>query len=299
MTTDPADSTPPFDPDDCPPDSLLRAADGQGATRWYVRTERGLAALDATWSLGSLLALKAAELHEVIDAAPDADPGRLTLLAPLDDDTEVWACGVTYEVSRAARMEESAEAADVYARVYDAERPELFYKATGRRVSGPGGPVGVRGDSAWNVPEPELALVCAADATVAGYTICNDMSSRSIEGENPLYLPQAKMYRHSCAVGPWIRLARSVPEPRALGITATIARGGEPLWSGATSTARLRRDYEELVSYLYRAQTYPRGAVLATGTCAVPDESVSVAEGDVVEIEIEGVGRLSNPAVSV
>lgn len=300
---------------DAPSDSLLRAADVTGAARWYVRKsvpsvpsvpsgvrdDALLAPLDDSWTLGSLLALPAEELYEVIDAAVPADrlPSGLTLLAPVDDGTEVWACGVTYEASRTARMAESAEAADVYARVYDAERPELFYKSTGWRVSGPGGPVGVRADSHWDVPEPELALVCNADAVVVGYTICNDMSSRSIEGENPLYLPQAKCYQHSCAVGPWIRLARSVPEPGSLTIAATITRDGKELWTGSTSTARLKRGFGELVSYLFRGQPYPRGAVLATGTCAVPDETVSVTEGDRIDIRIEGIGRLTNHTVTV
>jgi 2-dehydro-3-deoxy-D-arabinonate dehydratase len=284
---------------DAPPDSLLRAADPSGTIRWYIRTATGLAVTDPQWTLGSLLALPVAELYATLDAAAPVEPGtEPTLLAPVDDDLEVWAAGVTYQKSRLARMEESREP-DVYQRVYAAERPELFFKAVGWRVSGPGQPVGVRADSDWNVPEPELALVCASSGDIVGYTVCNDMSSRSIEGENPLYLPQAKVYRHACALGPWIRLARAVPRPTELKITAEIRRDDEPLWTGSASTSGLRRGLDELVSFLYRAEHYPRGVVLATGTSTVPDESVSVVEGDVVTIDIEGIGRLSNPTVTV
>lgn len=288
----------PVDPASAATDCLLRAADGTGNVRWYVTTGSGLAALAPAWTFGSLMALESEEFHAVVDGASVVAPGDLTVLAPLDDDSEVWACGVTYETSRSARMSESTEA-DIYDRIYDAERPELFFKAIGWRVSGPEGPVGVRHDSTWDVPEPELALVCNAQGSVVGYTVCNDMSSRSIEGENPLYLPQAKLFRHACALGPWIRLARSLPDPGSLDISIEIVRDGELLWAGRDSTTRLKRTFSELVSYLFRAEVFPRGVVLSTGTSIVPDDSISVSEGDVIGMTIEGIGYLRTTAVRV
>lgn len=281
-----------------PTDCLLRAVDATGAVRWYITTNDGLAALDPAWTFGSLMSLPEDEFHAVVDGANTMASAGLTVLAPVDGDSEVWACGVTYETSRSARTSESTEA-DIYDRVYKAERPELFFKAVGWRISGPDGPAGVRHDSTWDVPEPELALVCNAQATVVGYTICNDMSSRSIEGENPLYLPQAKMYRHACALGPWIRLARSLPDPRSVGISIEIVRDGECLWSGSDSTLRLKRSLSELVSCLFRAEVFPSGVVLSTGTSVVPDDSVSVIEGDVIGISIEDIGCLRTTAVRV
>jgi 2-dehydro-3-deoxy-D-arabinonate dehydratase len=261
------------------------------ASGWHVSDGEGSAALGTT--LGARLGLPATECAPAlsVEGAPGA-PGAP--LAPVDDDTEVWAAGVTYEVSRAARMEESGDA-DVYARVYDAERPELFFKSVGWRVRGPGEPIGVREDSGWDVPEPELALVCNANGEIVGYTIVNDVSSRSIEGENPLYLPQAKMYRGSCAAGPWIVPVAEIPDPYALGIEVTISRGGAPRWSGATSTARLHRRFAELAAWLYRGDEFPRGAVLATGTSAVPGPEITLEADDEVTIGIEGVGTLRNP----
>ncbi|MGW7535797.1 fumarylacetoacetate hydrolase family protein [Amycolatopsis sp. NPDC054798] len=263
------------------------------AAGWQVTDGTSTGALPPGTTLGSLLALSADEFTEAmaVELTP-GEPGELR--APVDDDTEVWAAGVTYEVSREARMEESSDA-DVYARVYEAERPELFFKSIGRRVRGPGEPVGVREDSAWDVPEPELALVCNANAEIVGYTIVNDVSSRSIEGENPLYLPQAKTYRASCAAGPWIVPAGDIPDPYALGIAVTIHRAGELLWAGETSTARLHRRLADLVSWLYRGDVFPRGAVLATGTSAVPGPDVTLEADDEVTIMIEGVGTLRNP----
>src|SRR6202035_3019062 len=198
-------------------------------------------------SLGDLLALPVDEIRETC-----ANPGGVRipaadveLLAPLDGRTEVWAAGVTYERSRTARMAESEQSADIYDRVYAAERPELFFKSAAWRVSGPGAPVSVRSDSSIDVPEPELAVVLNAAGAVAGYTICNDMSSRSIEGENPLYLPQAKISPGGCAVGPWIVPAWDVPDPYALTMELTITRGGEVAWQGQASTSGLRRRIPE------------------------------------------------------
>ncbi|ATY12818.1 fumarylacetoacetate hydrolase [Amycolatopsis sp. AA4] len=263
------------------------------AAGWRVTDGESTGALPPGTTLGSLLARPATEFATAlaIELTP-GEPGDLR--APVDDDTEVWAAGVTYEVSREARMEESGDA-DVYARVYEAERPELFFKSVGHRVRGPGEPIGVREDSAWDVPEPELALVCNAFGEIVGYTIVNDVSSRSIEGENPLYLPQAKTYRGSCAAGPWIVPANEVPDPYALGIAVSIHRAGALLWSGETSTARLHRRLTELVGWLYRGDVFPRGAVLATGTSAVPGPDVTLEADDEVTIMIEGIGTLRNP----
>jgi 2-dehydro-3-deoxy-D-arabinonate dehydratase len=217
------------------------------------------------------------------------------ILAPIDDQ-EVWAAGVTYLRSRDARIEESAEPT-VYDRVYDAARPELFFKSVAWRVRGPGEPIGVRADSPWNVPEPELALVVAADGQIAGYTIGNDVSSRTIEGENPLYLPQAKVYDGACALGPAIVPADAVEPP--FGIRLAIDRGGSTMVDETTTSDRLRRSFDELTGYLVRALSFPAGAFLLTGTGIVPAPPFSLEPGDRVTIEIAGLGRLENPVVSV
>jgi 2-dehydro-3-deoxy-D-arabinonate dehydratase len=250
-------------------------------------------------SLGDLLALPVDQIRETC-----ADPGGaripaadVQLLAPVDGRMEVWAAGVTYERSRAARMAESEQSADVYDRVYAAERPELFFKSAAWRVSGPGGPVSVRSDSTIDVPEPELAVVLNAAGAVAGYTICNDMSSRSIEGENPLYLPQAKIYLGGCAVGPWIVPAWEVPDPYALTIELTIVRDGSTAWAGSGNTATLHRKIDDLAEYLFRAHTFPAGVILSTGTSVVPDLPFTLEAGDEVRISISGIGELANPVV--
>ena len=250
-------------------------------------------------SLGDLLALPVDEIRETC-----ANPGGVRipaadveLLAPLDGRTEVWAAGVTYERSRTARMAESEQSADIYDRVYAAERPELFFKSAAWRVSGPGMPVSVRSDSTIDVPEPELAVVLNAAGAVAGYTICNDMSSRSIEGENPLYLPQAKIYLGGCAVGPWIVPAWEVPDPYALTIELTIARDGSTAWAGSASTAALHRKIDELAAYLFRADEFPAGVILSTGTSVVPELPFTLEAGDEVRIRISGIGELANPVV--
>jgi 2-dehydro-3-deoxy-D-arabinonate dehydratase len=250
-------------------------------------------------SLGDLLALPVDQIRETC-----ADPGGaripaadVELLAPVDGRMEVWAAGVTYERSRAARMAESEQSADVYDRVYAAERPELFFKSAAWRVSGPGGPVSVRSDSTIDVPEPELAVALNAAGAVAGYTICNDMSSRSIEGENPLYLPQAKIYLGGCAVGPWIVPAWEVPDPYALTIELTIVRDGSTAWAGSGNTATLHRKIDDLAEYLFRADEFPAGVILSTGTSVVPDLPFTLEAGDEVRISISGIGELANPVV--
>jgi 2-dehydro-3-deoxy-D-arabinonate dehydratase len=216
-------------------------------------------------------------------------------LAPLGSQ-EVWAAGVTYYKSRDARMEESKEAGggDFYAKVYDAERPELFFKASPFRVRGPGEPLRIRRDGRWNVPEPELALVVSNAGTIEGYTIGNDMSSRDIEGENPLYLPQAKVYDACCGLGPGVLVADRAPlDDRTIGLE--IRRGSQTAFRGETRLRQLKRRPEELVAWLFRETSFPRGCVLLTGTGIVPPNDFTLEPGDLVSITIEGVGTLSNP----
>jgi 2-dehydro-3-deoxy-D-arabinonate dehydratase len=215
------------------------------------------------------------------------------LTAPVVTGMEIWAAGVTYESSKFARMAESTDGGDFYAKVYVADRPELFFKATPSRTVGPNGAVRVRADSKWNVPEPELAVVASAAGRILGYTVGNDMSSRDIEGENPLYLPQAKVYRGSCALGPAI-IPASHLDPANLPITLTITRSGETAYCGETSTARMRRTVEELVDWLFRENDFPYGVVLLTGTGLIPPDDFSLAPGDDVAIEIGGIGVLHN-----
>jgi 2-dehydro-3-deoxy-D-arabinonate dehydratase len=247
-------------------------------------------------SVADLLRLSSRELRAAVEAASATQATPARLLAPVDGQTEVWAAGVTYKRSEEARVEESATP-DIYSRVYRAERPELFFKAMPRRVAGPEEPVVVRADSTWDVPEPELAIVVNAHAEIVGYTIGNDVSSRSIEGDNPLYLPQAKVYEGSCALGPGIVPAWQVTDPYALGIHMRIARSGALHWQGATSMREFARRLDDLVSYLFREDTFPEGVILSTGTALVPETPFTLEAGDVVEIDIDGLGTLRNPVV--
>lgn len=221
----------------------------------------------------------------------------LQLLAPIVA-PEVWAAGVTYERSREARNYEATggrlDASTFYDKVYDAERPELFFKSTAARTVGPGGVLCLRSDSAWQIPEPELGLVIDKQGRIIGYTIGNDMSCRDIEGENPLYLPQAKMWRRSCSIGPAIRLSESVADPYALDIVCRIYRSGDKVVEGTASTGQLKRRLEELVSFLVRDNEIFDGTVLLTGTCIVPPNEFSLQDGDRIEIEISGIGMLIN-----
>ena len=221
--------------------------------------------------------------------------GDLRPLAPIGSQ-EVWAAGVTYFRSRTARMEEARDAGggDFYDRVYSAARPELFFKATARRVVNPGDFVRVREDSQWSVPEPELALVVNARGAIVGYTIGNDMSARDIEGENPLYLPQAKVYTESCALGPCVLLSPD-PLPPETTIDLLVTRGGAEAFRGTTSLAAMRRTPEELVSYLFRENTFPEGCVLLTGTGVVPPDEFTLRSGDEIRITIPPIGTLMNP----
>jgi 2-dehydro-3-deoxy-D-arabinonate dehydratase len=228
------------------------------------------------------------------------DLGRLTLPNPYElliplEPPEVWCAGVTYERSRDARVEESA-AKDVYTMVYEAERPELFLKdAACRRTVGPGEPVGVRSDSSWDVPEPEIGLVLGESGTIEGVTIGNDVSSRDIEGANPLYLPQAKVFAGACALGPAV-LSPAPDEPLEIRMRI-LGPDGDELFSGETSTARMKRSFDELVEYWLRDNPIPPGSVLLTGTGLVPPDDFTLEPGHVVEIEVPGIGILSNPVV--
>jgi 2-dehydro-3-deoxy-D-arabinonate dehydratase len=217
-----------------------------------------------------------------------------TPLAPIDSQ-EVWAAGVTYYRSRTARMAESevAGGGSFYDRVYTAERPELFFKALAHRVAGPDEKVRIRRDSKWNVPEPELALVISPAGKITGYTIGNDMSSRDIEGENPLYLPQAKVYDRSCALGPAI-LATGEPLPSTTVISIEIRRAGAVFFSDSTTLAAMKRHPEELVEYLYRETSFPNGCILLTGTGIVPPDTFTLQSGDEIAITIDGIGTLRN-----
>jgi 2-dehydro-3-deoxy-D-arabinonate dehydratase len=216
------------------------------------------------------------------------------LLPPIGSQ-EVWAAGVTYYRSRDARMEESKTAGggDFYDRVYHAERPELFFKATPHRVVGPQAKVAIRQDARWSVPEPELVLFISPSGRITGYTIGNDMSSRDIEGENPLYLPQAKVYDRSCALGPCLLIANE-SLPASTEISVQILRAGDPVFAGTTALREMKRKPEELVHYLYRSSTFPQGCFLLTGTGIVPPDSFTLQAGDEIRITIPPIGTLVN-----
>jgi 2-dehydro-3-deoxy-D-arabinonate dehydratase len=248
-------------------------------------------------SLAELWRSRVDDLRDRLAAGQDGavDLADADLLAPVDGRTEVWAAGVTYEISREARIEESEKSADVYAQVYEADRPEVFFKSVAWRVRGPGAAIGVRADSEVDVPEPELALVVNRHGEIAGYTICNDVSSRSIEGANPLYLPQAKLFSGGCALGPGITPVWEIADPYTLGITLTVERDGAQEWHGTTNTSLLHRRLDELVDWLMRGDVHPDGVVLSTGTCLVPPPPFTLQEGDVVHIAVDGIGTLTNP----
>jgi 2-dehydro-3-deoxy-D-arabinonate dehydratase len=218
------------------------------------------------------------------------------LLAPIDAQ-EVWGAGVTYERSKVARQEESEQGGSFYDLVYRASRPELFFKATPSRVVGPGGPIRVRHDTRWCVPEPELALVLSPTLRLVGYTIGNDVSARDIEGENPLYLPQAKIYDASCALGPVVTLVPAMPPLASVTIRLAIERDGSTAFDGSTSVGRMARGFDELVDWLGRDNLFPEGVILLTGTGIVPPDDFSLRAGDLVRITIDGIGTLSNPVI--
>jgi 2-dehydro-3-deoxy-D-arabinonate dehydratase len=272
---------------------LLRL-DIDGRPCWVVRTQNGDAALRV--GLDDLLRLSLDEARAAVESAVPGGGLGGALLPPVDSQ-EVWGAGVTYERSRDGRIEESTDGG-VYDRVYVARRPEVFFKATAPRVVGDGHSVGVRADSPWNVPEPELGLVLNSAGEIFGYVVGDDVSSRSIEGENPLYLPQAKVYDLSCALGPGIVPAWEAPSP-PFNIDLRVDRGNAVAFEGSASTSSITRPFEELAAWLMAALTFPVGAVLLTGTGVVPDESFNLRPGDLVTIDIAGIGRLSNPVVLV
>lgn len=254
------------------------------------RTDRGVRwacdglLLTPFFTLSAFLGVSREKSVRLIEALLTESPAEGPLLAPIDDSQEVWASGVTYLRSREARTEES-DSADVYQRVYDAERPELFFKTCGWRTVGNSGAIRVRGDSVWNVPEPELTLVVNSRREIIGYCVGNDVSSRSIEGENPLYLPQAKIFNGCCALGPGIKLDDPC-EMKDLTIHLEIIRGGSIAFDGDTRTSRMNRRIEDLVGYLFRETDFPAGVFLMTGTGIVPPESFSLSHGDRVVISI-------------
>lgn len=221
---------------------------------------------------------------------------RVRWLPPIDRQ-EVWAAGVTYLRSQTARMEESEAAASCYDRVYRADRPELFFKATPGRVRGHQAPLRIRRDSEWNVPEPEITLVLSPALRIVGLTCGNDMSSRDIEGENPLYLPQAKCYAESAGLGPWITLIDRLPSPDQIGVSMKIERAGEVVFAEETSAEQMARGFEDLVGWLGRDNEFPQGAFLMTGTGIVPTSDFTLRPGDAVHITVDGVGTLTNTIV--
>ena len=229
---------------------------------------------------------------------PEYPLDQVRFVTPVESQ-EVWAAGVTYLRSKQARMAESDFSAGAYDRVYDAERPEIFFKSLPDKVVSPGDAVGIRRDAAWSVPEPELALVINSRGTVVGVTVGNDMSSRDIEGENLLYLPQAKIYTSSCAIGPWIAVGATEDEARAWSVELEIRRAADRVFSGETHVGQLKRRFAELVDYLFRSQAFPNGAVLLTGAGIVPPDSFTLEAGDVVRITISGIGTLENPVTVV
>jgi 2-dehydro-3-deoxy-D-arabinonate dehydratase len=220
------------------------------------------------------------------------------LAAPIASEIELWGAGVTYLRSRDARKEESG-VPDVYQRVYEADRPELFFKSTAVRARGTGANIGIRYDSEASVPEPEVAIYINKHREIIGYAICNDVTARSIEGENPLYLSQAKIYIGSTAIGPDITPAWLAPEAKEMSIKAKILRGSTLVWEAETSLGALNRTLEDLVNYVFRCQDFPHGLILSTGTGIVPPMDIALAAGDIVEIDVAGVGVLSNPVVVI
>ncbi|GAB3609230.1 fumarylacetoacetate hydrolase family protein [Humibacter ginsengiterrae] len=262
---------------------------------WTVRSGDAYAPLGMT--LSELLRLSREDARAAVERASAGTGIRIdAVLAPVDPGQEVWAAGVTYLRSRDGRIEEATDG-DPYDRVYVAERPELFFKATGARVVAEGDPVGVRADSTWDVPEPELGLVLDAHGEIFGYVPGNDASSRSIEGENLLYLPQAKVYTASCALGPEIVPAWIAEAP--FDIAMTISREGEPVFEGTTSTDAMARTLPDLADWLFRGLGFADGAILLTGTGIVPGADFTLTPGDEVAISIAGVGTLTNPVVRV
>lgn len=269
----------------------LTRYDSAGTFRWALDDDL----LPERLTLAFLLGLRREEMLSVLGALPREERMEEILLPPIEPEHEVWASGVTYLRSRVERQAEST-VADVYATVYEAERPEIFFKAVGGRVVGHEDPIRIRRDSAWNVPEPELTLVINRHGEIVGYTAGNDVSSRSIEGENPLYLPQAKSYDGSCALGPSIILA-TAEEMAELPIHLLIVRDGEEVFTGEANISQMKRTLRDLVGFLFRELTFPMGAFLMTGTGIVPTQEFSLMPEDTVNITV-GALILSNDVAS-
>jgi 2-dehydro-3-deoxy-D-arabinonate dehydratase len=275
---------------------LARVRRANGAVAFGAVADNRIQYFSGPDTLGSLLAAAnpAETSRQLLAASQVSDAlAAVKVLAPVDHQ-EVWAAGVTYKRSKVAREEESVGAAQFYDKVYTAPRPEIFLKATPARVVAADEPVRIRKDSKWNVPEPELALVVAPSLKIVGYTIGNDMSSRDIEGENPLYLPQAKIYRGSCALGPVITLADDMPELSTVEIRLVIERQGKQAFAGSTTLAQMARSPESLVEWLGKELDFPDGVILLTGTGIVPPDSFSLTSGDTIRITIAGIGALTN-----
>ena len=264
---------------------------------WILNRGEENAALEV--SLSQLLKMNNVEARKYIEAASKkvSSNAHFEHLAPIDENQEVWACGVTYLRSKVGRMEES-DLPDLYSRVYDAARPEIFFKSSGWRAVGNKEAVGIRADSGWDVPEGEVGLVVNAHGEIFGYVIGNDMSSRSIEGENALYLPQAKCYEKSCALGPYIVPAWEIDEA-VFPIKVSIMRAGAEVFVGESSSAQMKRNFPELVEWLFKTLPMPEGAIVLTGTGVVPESSFTLHVGDIVDISIQALGTLSNHVVSV
>ena len=272
---------------------------------YVYRSERGVFIRDHEASSPGVQPCRGVEWDEIFrtkdpiarlrDAAGAADAEEPEALLPLVNRQEVWAAGVTYFRSRTARMEESQTAGggSFYDRIYEAARPELFFKGNARTVVAPGRPIRIRADATWNVPEPELVLAIGASGRIIGFTAGNDVSSRDIEGENPLYLPQAKVYDGSCSLGPVLVLANELPGP-STAIRLSIVRDGTPVFEGETTLAELKRKPEELAAYLFRDQSFPDGCFLMTGTGIVPDDSFTLRPGDEVSIRVGDLPPLVN-----
>jgi 2-dehydro-3-deoxy-D-arabinonate dehydratase len=259
-----------------------------------VRTGDTVSSLAGINTFAELLQLPLEDLQAAVGKVGEGEPVEgLKFLPPLDGRGEVWCAGVTYERSRGARMEESSEQS-VYDKVYSADRPELFQKAPAWRVVVDGEPVGIRSDSGHDVPEPELAVVANSHGQIVGFTVCNDMSSRSIEGVNPLYVPQAKLFAGGCALATGIRPVWEVADPKNLGIRLVIERDGAEVFADTTSTAKLVRELQDLIDVLFLPNDFPDGVILATGTGIVPELDFALAAGDVITITIDEVGTLTN-----
>jgi 2-dehydro-3-deoxy-D-arabinonate dehydratase len=277
--------------------ALVSGKDKNGVFQLGVKTDTGIRPI-AVSSWKQLLQMPLAQVKSLIENTQGDEIELVEVLPPVDVDGEVWAAGVTYLRSRDARTEESG-VPDVYTIVYEADRPEIFFKAIGSKVVCENDWVGIRYDSELNVPEPEIALLVNAHQEILGLTICNDVTSRSIEGENPLYLPQAKMYEHSCSLLSSVTPIWEISDLLKVEITAEILRNSNQVWQATTSLEQLKRPFDVLVDYLYRCYRFENGVVFSTGTGIVPPMDISLADGDLVNIVASEIGTLSNPVKTV